>query len=288
MSSLRTLRAVKSLPSLRQPRQTFQALRHEVPPVPSISQINGGPYSSIRHLHESAPSPTPSHVLKPSLANSFASQTVVSLRSECKKRGISSSGRKAELVDRLASFDTAGVSLKRKSPSKMHQSSSCFSTTTKPMASTSTTSTPSVGAFKIPRETEAQKEEQRQQSMSIKIPVLPHVEKKAQTVETHYDTVPPHGGKAAGAPEGHAGTEESIPVRSMGYHDVSSMENAYRVVQGEASTRDKPYQSTEEPDGESTLQDKDKLFLGGFAAAVAGWWLLGSMGKKNKKDKKGH
>lgn len=257
------LRAVKSLPSLRcAAEQSISAnVAPKVPHIPS------------RYLHKSTPSTKPSHVLNSS--SSFAAQTVATLRAECKKRGIKTNGRKAELIDRLASFEAAHSTV-----SSVSMTSSRKMTTSKPLKA-AVASSPSPDAFRIPRETQEQREEERQKSMSIKIPVLPHIPKKAQTVETHYDTVPPTGGQAA-ASHNHSGTEESIPVRSMGYHKVSSFEDAYRVVQGEASARDKPYQSTEGVE-DAQLEDKDKWFLAGFAAVVAGWWWLGSSSQKKKK-----
>lgn len=61
---------------------------------------------NMRQLHSSSSTPKPSHLLS-TAPSPYAAQTVMSLRGECKKRGLRQSGRKSDLVDRLVTHDAS-------------------------------------------------------------------------------------------------------------------------------------------------------------------------------------
>ncbi|CAN6621557.1 hypothetical protein TRVA0_008S02410 [Trichomonascus vanleenenianus] len=236
--AMRTLRAVKSAPNLK------------------------------RGIKNSAPSPNPSHLL--STPSQYTSLSVASLKAECRRNGLKVSGRKAELIDRLAAFEA----------SRSMQSSSFASafSTTKPKFETVRQA---VDRIRLPLAGRTPDE-----PIKYKIPVPPDAysttAKDASTKYSH--DVPDHG--AAGSAGRQSGTEQlESEVHITGDADVRSLAAETLVTRLSEKEEQEYYEEKKFHPGE--LTSSDKTFLAGFAAVITGWWLLGS--GKDKKDKKsGH
>ena len=206
-----------------------------------------------RTIHHSAPSTTPSNLLtSPSQYNALS---VAVLRVELKKRGHKVGGRKAELVERLMALDVAGrasLSSSRKVLAKGDSST--------------------IDYYKVPP-SDYHKEDYKS---PFKIPVPPDARQPVKEVEATYITsVPDHG---AGHTNGLAtGTDDAPLVHALGDTKARTLDGGYRV---------NDYRSKHpEDEGPAELQSEDKTFLTVFAAAIAGWWWLGSWSKGKSTSK---
>lgn len=74
---------------------SVRSLRH----VRSIPSLRAG-------LHSSASATKPSHLLTTQIQSRYNALTVNALKSECRQRGLKLVGRKADLVDRLVTFES--------------------------------------------------------------------------------------------------------------------------------------------------------------------------------------
>jgi hypothetical protein len=206
--------------------------------------------SSLRRafLHTSAPKPNPSNLLNN--ASQYTGLSVQALKSECKRKGLKVTGRKAELIDRLASFDVKSFS----SPRTM-------SSTARVLAKGDSST---IDFYSFPLET-FDKEEP---PLPFKIPVPPDTSAPVRAVDPQYATPVPDGGAASGDL---SGTHQSAKVHVIG-------ESPVRTLNDDAVANHE-----EEPFNED-LSSRDKSVLTALAGAVAGWWLLGNIGKKKNRS----
>uniref|UniRef100_A0A060TFY1 ARAD1D26664p n=1 Tax=Blastobotrys adeninivorans TaxID=409370 RepID=A0A060TFY1_BLAAD len=237
-TAARVLRSTKSNPSLRQAKSL----------------------PNIRGIRTSTPSTNPSALL--ATPTQYASQSVASLKAECRKKGLKVSGRKADLVDRLCAFDASKLAtgmgshpISTSTPKRAKDDSSTVDYCLMPLTDAPTADDTVV--FKIPVPPDAYSQTARDQS-------------------TSYHTPKPDGGQTERS-QVSTGTEgaEQVHVISPSAH-VRQVEEALPRQDFTVTERD-PYEGQNQ---NAELKAGDKTFLAAFAATVVGWFALGKVGKK--------
>lgn len=242
MSLARQLRSVKSAPSLK------------------------------RAIHNSSASTKPSSLLS-SQGSEYVSLSLNSLKAECRKKGLKISGKKAELIDRLNSFD---VKIKNILTSNSIKSKVGISTSAKRSAKGDDST---IDFYRFPFENIS-----NLSPPSFKIPILPDAFSKiAPAVDTSYKTTAPEDGSAgfkSGTLAGITGDSIKNDVLVLGNDDGEHVgeQISQTLFNGHS-------ESTWGSGRSDDLSSRDKTILSSFAAAVAGWWMLGSLGNKKKKQK---
>jgi hypothetical protein len=234
----RTLRSVASAPSLRR---------------------------GIRH---SAPSTNPSVLLNS--PSQYASLNVQSLRQECRTRGLKVSGRKAELVDRLSSYEMSKM-LQHQQDSKV----SGFHSTAAPKAKDDS----STVDYCLMPATQALAEDW--DKPLLKIPVPPDAfSKVAGSVKPEYQTSVPDHGAANKQSANVQGTAEEPRLHVIN-SQARSLDDVVPVSHfsggSESHYKDKAYSPGE-------MSSRDKSFLAAFAAAVSSWWIFGKWSDKKQQN----
>lgn len=216
-----------------------------------LRSVKSAPSLRKAFLHTSSPKPNPSNLLNN--ASRYAGLSVQALKGECRRKGLKVSGRKAELIERLASFDLNGVSGTRNISSTRRVEAKGDKST--------------IDFYKFPKENF----KQEKPDTSFKIPVPPDTSAPVRAVESQYSTPAPDGGAAS---SNLSGTDKAAKVHVIGDSPV-------RTLNDDAVANHQGGSSEEEPFNED-LTSRDKSMLTAFAGAIAGWWLLGSIGKKEK------
>lgn len=240
----RTLRSVASAPSLR------RGIRNSAPSTNPSSLLNHGP-------------------------SQYTSLSVQSLKQECRKKGLKVSGRKAELVDRLSSFDASKMIQQPPSLSSAVRSQPIHST--KPAQAKDDSST--VDYCLMPQtmpDVDLDKP-------IIKIPVPPDAfSKVAEDVDVEYQTPVPDNGAADVKSATVTGTAEEPRVHVIHGEAARNLDDIVPVSRysgnGESHYQDKTFTPGE-------FSSKDKSFFAAFAATITGWWFLGKWTDKKDKQK---
>lgn len=222
---MKSLRSVKSAPSLR---RAIQSSSNKANPTNLLS--------------------SPSH---------YALMNLNALKGECRKHGLKISGKKAELIDRLCSFDASKSGL-----SVANQQAAGFKSTAAKAAKGDDSS---IDFYRFPKGGF----EPPQPPKQMTIPMPPDYQGTAPIVEApKYATTVPDGGAASVS-----GTEHLGKVHVMGDTEV-------RTLVDDTSSAGK---EQTEGEGSSKASSKDNTFFAIFGASIAGWWALGSLSKKDKK-----
>lgn len=266
-----------------------------------------------RAIHTSAPKTNPSNLL--ASTSQYTSLSVQSLRSECRKKGLKVSGRKAELIDRLASYELSASWATGSSSAAGSQKTNMSTVATpkrktkakkQPSNTLSTSSRADIHAT-LPRKLQATSQTAAKGDTSpidyyrlpgasyyieeytppFKIPVPPDSSAEPKEIETEYQTPKPDGGYSEASPLADTNAGPKLSVVDTG--NVRSLEDEH-VASGatlpDGHEFDGSYQqgSAGGDGGPSPeLNSRDRGFLTAFAGVVAGWWALGSLGKSKKK-----
>lgn len=154
---------------------------------------------ALRGLHTSSQSPNPTHLLNTAQTH-YSAMTVSSLKGELRSRGLKISGRKSQLVERLAAND-----MRRE-----------FSSTAQTAAKDDDSH---IDYFKLPDPPA------KANTVKVRIPILPHHDDVADTIETKE---PQRKTPDASASHGE--------VFNIGQNDVSHM----NVEMGTSKPEEKP------------------------------------------------
>lgn len=226
------------------------------------------PSTLTRAIHQSTPKTNPSPLLS-STPTQYSSMKVASLKDECRRRGLRLGGRKADLIERLASHDFSTVSKRAgngnpnlgpnpgPNPGNPNLGPNLHRvrllTTTPPTLAQGDTST--IDFCKLPH-TGLPADAPR-----IKIPTSPDAYGEVARFGTHAITNDRKVAESVAEDELHSKQPQEI-------HYASG--HVVRSFTGDHSSE----QSHDE------LNTNDKLVLSGMAAAVGFWWWLGLEGEK--------
>lgn len=237
---------------------SLEAMNRTLRSVASAPALRRG----IRH---SAPSTNPSALLNS--PSQYASLNVQSLRQECRNRGLKVSGRKAELVDRLSSYEMSKM--------LQHQQEKAFHSTPAPKAKDDS----STVDYCLMPATRPLVEDWNKPL--FKIPVPPDAfSKVAKGVTAEYQTSVPDRGAADKQSANIQGAAEEprlhvINSQARSLDDVVPV--SYFSGGNDNHYQDQKYSPEE-------MSSRDKSFLAAFAAAVSSWWVFGKWSERKQKS----
>lgn len=263
-----SLRKVKSLPTLRALSGVSNPIMR--PPTPRLFLIQA---SGAKYVHNT-PKKDHTTLLTTDKHASFNVMSLKALKNECRSRGLRVSGKKAELVDRILTFENVKpVSFASPSGNRLlHMSSKTNSKgDNKP-----------VDAVKIPDIAATEKNlSQAEKDYIVHIPSLTReaTNKPITKVEKVLNTSNPD----------QAASKINEPTVATPDNDNVIFRTDAPLKQAEIINDDVELVSGENESGhgdpgssQKELSSKDKKFLLGFAATVGAWWALKF--RKNKTD----
>lgn len=261
-------------------------------PVRALRTARSAP-NLKRGIKHTTPTPLPTNLLNSH--SQYTSLSVQALKQECRNKGLKVSGRKADLIDRLASNDASrltdtGIADIKSFSTKVKQAN----LKTPPTNTTTTTpkgakkqSTLAGEIDKVKDQVDRIKLPQGWQMLDKKkkkpfpIPVPPDSNSKIvspQTQDTVYTTPKPDDGKGA--------SELDSNVHVLGQTRVRDFEDEAKVQEASRDGSDfKPFSGDKggnNSNEQSDFTSRDKTFFAGFAAVVTGWWALGKFTDKKK------
>ncbi|KAG5360570.1 Altered inheritance of mitochondria protein 34 [Yarrowia sp. B02] len=230
-----------------------------------------------RAIHSSTPKTNPSPLLS-STPSQYSSMKVASLKDECRRRGLRLGGKKADLIERLASHDFSTIS-KRPVASPSPKKVSSPNPTPSPVAAPTLKANPSpVASPTLIRLISSTAPTQAQGDTStIDFCKLPHTGLPADAPRIKIPTSPDAYGEVSRYGT-HAITNDRKVAESVAEDELHSKQpQEIHYASGHVVRSFTGDHSSEHADHEFT--SNDKLVLGGIVGAVGFWWFLGLEGK---------
>ncbi|KAG5368476.1 Altered inheritance of mitochondria protein 34 [Yarrowia sp. C11] len=218
-----------------------------------------------RAIHQSTPKTNPSPLLC-SAPTQYSSMKVASLKDECRRRGLRLGGRKADLIERLASHDFSTVS-KRATPTPAPAQAAPSPAQAAP------TPTPSPTLARVRLITSSAPAMAQGDASTIDFCTLPQTGLPADAPRVKIPTAPDAYGEVSRYGT-HAITNDRKVAESVAEDELHSKQpQEIHYASGHVVRSFTGDHSSEKPEPEFSANDK--LVLGGIVGVAGLWWFLG-------------